>query len=99
MLIYKASFLALELDLSTRPVCRLTPKKAVGFAIQAMEALLGRALPVPNNANVIWGSTIIGEIAPSVWWREVIEKSVAFGGAGRGWEGLPEVKKLIVKQK
>lgn len=74
-------------------------KKAVGFAMQAMEALLGRALPVPTNADVRRPNTITGKLAPGVRWREVIEKSVVFGGAGRGWEGLPEVRELIVKQK
>ncbi|PBP27598.1 UPF0075-domain-containing protein [Diplocarpon rosae] len=74
-------------------------KKAVGFAMQAMEALLGRALPVPTNADVRRPNTITGKLAPGLRWREVIEKSVVFGGAGRGWEGLPEVRELIVKQK
>ncbi|TAQ88453.1 hypothetical protein B7494_g3226 [Chlorociboria aeruginascens] len=74
-------------------------KKAVGFAMQAMEALLGRALPVPTNADVRRPNTITGKLAPGLRWREIIEKSVAFGGAGRGWEGLPEVRELIVKQK
>ena len=74
-------------------------KKAVGFAMQAMEAILGRALPVPTNADVRRPNTITGKLAPGVRWREVIEKSVAFGGAGRGWEGLPEVKELIVNQR
>ena len=74
-------------------------KKAVGFAMQAMEALLGRALPVPTNADVRRPNTITGKIAPGLRWREVIEMSVQFGGAGRGWEGLPEVRELIVKGK
>lgn len=74
-------------------------KKAVGFALQAMEALLGRALAVPTNADVRRPNTITGKLAPGLRWREVIEKSVTFGGAGRGWEGLPEVRELIVKQK
>ncbi len=74
-------------------------KKAVGFAMQAMEALLGRALPVPTNADVRRPNTITGKIAPGLRWREVMEKSVAFSGADNGWEGLPEVRELIVKQK
>lgn len=74
-------------------------KKAVGFAMQAMEALLGRALPVPTNADVRRPNTITGKLAPGLRWREIIEKSVSFGGAGRGWEGLPEVRELIVRQK
>ena len=61
--------------------------------------LLGRALPVPTNADVRRPNTITGKLAPGLRWREVIEKSVVFGGAGRGWEGLPEVRELIVKQK
>jgi hypothetical protein len=74
-------------------------KKAVGFAMQAMECLLGRAVMVPTNADVRRPNTITGKIAPGVRWREVIERSVGFGGAGRGWEGLPEVRELVVKRK
>lgn len=74
-------------------------KKAVGFAMQAMEALLGRALPVTANADVRRPNTITGKLAPGLRWRTIIEKSVHFGGAGRGWEGLPEVRELIVRQK
>ncbi|KAM3087718.1 hypothetical protein ACMFMG_001794 [Clarireedia jacksonii] len=74
-------------------------KKAVGFAMQAMEALLGRALPVPTNADVRRPNTITGKLAPGLRWREIMEKSVRFGGSGRGWEGLPEVRELVVKQK
>jgi hypothetical protein len=74
-------------------------KKAVGFAMQAMEAVLGRALPVPTNADVRRPNTITGKLAPGLRWREIIEKSVAFGGAGRGWEGLPEVRELVVRRK
>lgn len=73
-------------------------KKAVGFAMQAMEALLGRALPVPTNADVRRPNTITGKLAPGLRWREVLEMSVRFGGKGRGWEGLPEVRELIVKR-
>lgn len=72
-------------------------KKAVGFAMQAMEAVLGRAVRVPVNSDVRRPNTITGKIAPGVRWREVLEKSVGFGGVGRGWEGLPEVRELIVR--
>lgn len=73
-------------------------KKAVGFAMQAMEALLGRALPVCVNANVRMPNTITGKLAPGLNWRQVMAKSVAFGGSARGWEGLPEVRSLIVRK-
>ncbi|QSZ32399.1 hypothetical protein DSL72_001973 [Monilinia vaccinii-corymbosi] len=65
-------------------------KKAVGFAMQAMKALLGRALPVPTNADVRRLNTITGKLASGLRWREVMEKSVGFGGNGGGWEGLSE---------
>ncbi|KAI9730295.1 MAG: hypothetical protein M1818_008198 [Claussenomyces sp. TS43310] len=73
-------------------------KKSVGFAMQAMEAVLGRARPVAANADVRRPNTITGKLAPGVRWREVIERSVAFGGSRSGWEGLPEVRELIVKR-
>jgi 1,6-anhydro-N-acetylmuramate kinase len=77
-------------------------KKAVGFAMQAMEAVLGRALPVTANADVRRPNTITGKIAPGLGWRGVMERCVGFGGgsgAGRGWEGLPEVRELIVRRR
>jgi 1,6-anhydro-N-acetylmuramate kinase len=77
-------------------------KKAVGFAMQAMEAVLGRALPVTANADVRRPNTITGKIAPGLEWRGVMERCVRFGGgsgAGRGWEGLPEVRELVVKRR
>ena len=74
-------------------------KKAVGFAMQAMEALLGRAVNVTTNADVRRPNTITGKLSPGLRWREVMEKSVMFGGQGRGWEGLPEVRQLVVLQK
>jgi len=74
-------------------------KKAVGFAMQAMEALLGRALPVPTNADVRRPNPITGKRARGVWWWVVIDNSVVLGGGGWGWEGLPEIRELIVKQK
>lgn len=46
-------------------------KKAVGFAMQAMEAVLGRALPVTANADVRRPNSITGKIAPGVGWRSV----------------------------
>lgn len=72
-------------------------KKAVGFAMQAMEAVLGRALPVTANADVRRPNTITGKIAPGVGWRGVMEHCVRFGG-GSGWEGLPEVRELVVRR-
>lgn len=74
-------------------------KRAVGFAMQAMEAVLGRALPVTANADVRRPNTITGKIAPGLGWRGVMERCVGFGGGGRGWEGLPEVRELIVKRR
>ncbi|KAH8586778.1 hypothetical protein B0O99DRAFT_528040 [Bisporella sp. PMI_857] len=74
-------------------------KKAVGFAMQAMEALLGRAVGVTANADVRRPNTITGKLSPGLRWREVMEKSVKFGGRGRGWEGLPEVREMVVRQK
>lgn len=79
-------------------------KKAVGFAMQAMEALLGRARPVSRNADVRRPNTITGKIAPGVGWRGVVARGIGafdgIGGAvgfrGVGWEGLPEVRELRV---
>lgn len=62
----------------------------------AVEALLGRAVVVPVNADVRRPNTVTGKLSPGVRWREVCGKSVAFGGVGRGWEGLPEVRDLRV---
>lgn len=70
-------------------------KKAVGFAMQAMEAILGRARPVSCNSVVRRPNTITGKIATGVRWREVMRRCLDFGGNG-GWEGLPEVRDLRV---
>ncbi|KAF7885848.1 uncharacterized protein EAF02_004357 [Botrytis sinoallii] len=95
----QAEFPGAHFDSFDKTGIPLNARKAVGFAMQAMEALLGRALPVPTNADVRRPNTITGKLAPGLRWREVMEKSVRFGGNGRGWEGLPEVKELIVRQR
>ncbi|EKD17173.1 uncharacterized protein L3040_005393 [Drepanopeziza brunnea f. sp. 'multigermtubi'] len=59
-------------------------KKAVGFATQAFEALLSRALPVLMNANVRRPTNITGNLTPGLRWRGIFEKSVMFSGAGSG---------------
>jgi 1,6-anhydro-N-acetylmuramate kinase len=89
------------IDIEARTGVPANAKKAVGFAMQAMEAVLGRALPVPSNADVRRPNTITGKIAPGVGWRNLLEKVVGFGGgvASRGWEGLPEVRELVVVRK
>lgn len=78
-------------------------KKGVGFAMLAMEAVLGRAVTVPANADVRRPNTVTGRIAPGVGWRGLMEQAVLFGGNNgkkrkreRGWEGLPEVRDLRV---
>jgi len=86
-------------DMKARTGVPSNGKKAVGFAMQAMEALLGRAVSITTNADTRRPNTITGKLSPGVRWREVVEKSVAFGGQGRGWEGLPEVRQLVVLQK
>ena len=86
-------------DMKTRTGVPSNGKKAVGFAMQAMEALLGRAVSVTTNADARRPNTITGKLSPGVRWREVMEKSVAFGGRDRGWEGLPEARQLVVLQK
>jgi 1,6-anhydro-N-acetylmuramate kinase len=75
------------------PAAAQTP---VGFALQALECLLGRTLPVPTNADARRPNSITGKIAPGVAWRAVMGRAAAFGGCGRGWEGLPEVRELRV---
>jgi 1,6-anhydro-N-acetylmuramate kinase len=71
-------------------------KKAVGFAMQAVECVLGRALPVTANADARRPNSITGKIAPGVGWRSVMARAAGFGGRQRGWEGLPEVRELVV---
>ncbi|KAI9052070.1 hypothetical protein LZ554_004323 [Drepanopeziza brunnea f. sp. 'monogermtubi'] len=65
-------------------------KEAVGFAMQALEAILSRDLPVPTNADFRRPKNITGNLTSGLRWREISEKTVMFSGAGRGWEGLPE---------
>ncbi|GAO51483.1 UPF0075 domain protein [Saitoella complicata NRRL Y-17804] len=70
-------------------------KEAVTFAMQGMEAILGRALIVPCNAETTEGNTISGKIAPGKSWRTLIGKAHAFGEG----KPLPRVREMFLTRK
>ena len=54
-------------------------REALVFAFQAMDAVLGSALVAPQTAETRT-STFVGKTSPGSNYRELMSKSVAFGG-------------------
>ncbi|KAF8540227.1 hypothetical protein BDD12DRAFT_880884 [Trichophaea hybrida] len=71
-------------------------KEAIRFAFQGMEAILGRPLVVPQQVET-QTPTIVGKVSPGKNYRELLKKSVAFGGAVEG-EYLPTVREMVLEQ-
>ncbi|KAF8250487.1 UPF0075 domain protein [Wilcoxina mikolae CBS 423.85] len=71
-------------------------KEAITFAFQGMEAILGRPLVVPQQVET-QTPTIVGKVSPGKNYRELLKKSVAFGGAVEG-EYLPAVREMVLEQ-
>lgn len=70
-------------------------KEAVTFAFQGMEAILGRPLVVPQRVETDT-LTVVGKVSPGRNYRELLRKSVAFGGHIPG-EYLPEVREMVLE--
>lgn len=60
-----------------------------------LEAILGRPLVVPQRVETPT-PTIVGKISPGKNYRELLRRSVAFGGHVKG-EYLPPVKKMVLE--
>lgn len=70
-------------------------REALTFAFQAMDAVLGSVLVAPQRAETRT-SSFLGKTSPGSNYRELMRKSVAFGGNLEG--ELPPVKGMVLER-